>query len=148
MNDLYNKTDFFVHKFNIYKNSNEYLDTQVLVFNMYLDPDGPNSSYYKEKVLEIFPELYDNYPDKVVNLFALLCTSISKVSLKTNAGKFKIDYYENEYLIALEYLDARLTREIVILVSNWLIALNIKDDSFDFEAKILDIKKRYKKILL
>lgn len=147
MNEYYNKSDFFVHKFYTYSGPNYYHNKQAIVFNLYLDPDGPNSSFYKERVLDKFPSLEENYPDKVVNLFAEACSLVSKMDLDLFIGEYAIDYDEDEYVIALEYLDDRLSKEVVFFVSDWFNALNVDDKDFDFDGKFTDLQKQFDKTL-
>lgn len=147
MNEYYNKSDFFVHKFYTYTGPNYYHNRQAIVFNLYLDPDGPNSSFYKDRVIEKFPSLNENFPDKVVNLFAEVCALVTKMDLNLFVGEFTIDYDEDEYVIALEYLDDRLSKEVVFFVSDWFNALNVDDKNFDFDGKYVELQEEFDKTL-
>ena len=147
MNEYYNKSDFFVHKFYTFSGSSYYHSRQAMIFNLYLDPDGPNASFYKQRVLEKFPCLEENYPDKVVNLFAEVCSQVSKMNLNLFIGNYAIDYEEDEYVIALEYLDEKVIKEVVFFASDWFNALNIDDREFDFDGKYKDLQVQFDKTM-
>ena len=143
MNENYNKSDFYAHKFYTYNGANYYLNRQALVFNLFLEPDGPNVEYYKNDVIKKFPELKNEYPDKVVDLYTEVCSIVLKMDIQLLIGEYNINYDNDEYIIALEYFDEHVTREVIFFVSDWFNALNAKNKSFDFDAKFKSIQLQF-----
>ena len=84
--------DFKVHKFKYYTGPNYFLDRSAMVFNLYVDPEGNKADFYKEKVLEKFPKLAEDYPSSVVDLFAECVIEVLKMD---------IDLYINNYRITI-----------------------------------------------
>ena len=61
-------SDFEVSKFYAYRGPSFYLDRPALVFNLSILPDGPGTESVKEAVLEKFPIIGEEYPERMADL--------------------------------------------------------------------------------
>ncbi len=127
-------TDFATSKFYTYRGPSEYLDRQAIVFNLYLDPDGRRADFYREAVLEQFPELEASYPDRVVDLFAVVLLQVLKMDIDVYVNRYDITRDDDEWVVAIEFLDEEIARDAVELVADWFAALNA-GRTFDFASE-------------
>ena len=140
--------DFVVYKFYSYTGPNYYIDRQAMVFNLYLDPDGPGSDFYRDKVLEKFPDIEEDYPDRVVDLFAKALVQVYKMDMNLFVRRYAIHRDEDEWVIAIEHLDDRLAKECVYFVSDWFFAItNGNDDKFDFYGEFEKLQEIFNRTI-
>jgi len=127
--------DFHIHKFYAYTGPNYYLDRQAMVFNLYLDPDGAGVEFYKNQVLEKFPELENDFPTRLVELFAKVLSVVFKMDMNLFVRRYDISRDGEEWVIALEHLDDYLAKEAIYFVSDWFVAMTQANDEFDFTGE-------------
>ncbi len=138
--------NFTVSKFYSYSGPSYYLDRPAMVFNIFIDPTSQNSEFFKEKVLQKFPELAENYPTEVSELFGRVLLQVCKMELNIFINRYAVLPDDTEWTIAVENLDERLVKECVYLVSDWFLAMSNGGD-FDFDNIYTDIKKKFDKSL-
>jgi cyanophycin synthetase len=129
-----NRNDFDVCKFYVYKGPNYYLNKKALVFNIYLDPEGPEESYYVNTVYKIFPALASRKPSTVIDLFACTLMQAIRMDIDFYLKEYSLREDGEEFTVAVEFYDERIAEGCVHLVSNWFKAMNEKAD-FDFVSK-------------
>lgn len=141
------KPDFFVHKFYSYTGPNLYLNRKALVFNLFIDPDGPKVEFYKEKVLAKLPVLAESFPGSVIDLFAKCVAHINKLDMNLFIDKYNISRDGDEWVIAIEFLDEKISKKIAYFVSDWFNAINNNDTTFEFEQHFTDLQNKFDKTL-
>ncbi|MBN2681626.1 MAG: hypothetical protein JXR58_03905 [Bacteroidales bacterium] len=138
--------DFFVHKFYSYTGPNYYIDRQAMVFNLFLDPEGPSVDFYKDRVLEKFPDLEENYPEHVVDLFAQVLVQVYKMDMNLFVRRHAIHKDEDEWVIAIEHLDDKLAKECVYFVSDWFFAMT-QEKEFNFDEGFAALQDLFNKTI-
>lgn len=141
------QNDFLIRKIYTYSGPSLYLNKPAVVFNLSLDPEGPDADFYKDKVLMQFSDLDQNYPGKVASLFAEVLLRVVKMDLDLYVNGFSVTPDGDEYTIAIEYLDAKLAKDCIYLVSDWFNAMNDNDESFDFQDEFTLLQKKFDKTL-
>lgn len=141
------QNDFLIRKIYTYSGPSLYLNKPAVVFNLSLDPEGPEADFYKEKVLMQFPGLGQNYPEKVADVFAEVLLRVVKMDLDLYVNGFSVAPDGDEYTVAIEYLDAKLAKDCIYLVSDWFNAMNDHDESFDFHEEFALLQKKFDKTL-
>ncbi len=131
--------DFDVSKFYIYKGSNLYLNKKAIVFNIYLDPDGPEVNYYKETVYKEFPELANRRPSTVIDLFASTLLQVMRLGYNTYLKEYSIKEDGDEFVVAVEYCIERKAENCVSLVSEWFKSMNQMSE-FGFNKKWSEVQ--------
>lgn len=126
----YKEKDFTVSKFAAYPGPNFYMDRQALVFNIYIAPSGKPVDFYREKIATVFPEFAENDKKYVVDLFADVLLHILKMDINLYLNKYEISYDDDEYVIAIEYLDRYVAEDCVYMVSEWFKAMS-DEEEFD-----------------
>ncbi|HBX51573.1 MAG: hypothetical protein A2275_07455 [Bacteroidetes bacterium RIFOXYA12_FULL_35_11] len=140
-------TDFYVHKFYGYTGPNLYLNKKALVFNLFIDPEGPKVEFYKERVLQKFPILNEKFPGSVVDLFAKCVVLVNKMDIDLFIENYNVSRDGEEWVIAVESLEDRMTKKVVFMVSDWFIALNENNNDFDFDKKFVELQNQFDKTL-
>ncbi len=138
--------DFKVDKFYSYIGPNSYLDRQALVFNLWLDPEGEGAGFYREKVLERFPDLAEKYPGRVADLFAEVLIRILKMDIDLFVDKYGVSRDGGDRVIAVEFLDRRVTEESVRFTADWFRAMT-EGKSFDFDKGFAGLQESFDKTL-
>ncbi|MFH1861692.1 MAG: acetate--CoA ligase family protein [bacterium] len=138
--------DFTISKLCTYRGSNYYLNKPALVFNLYVAPDGPKIEYYAEPVLAEFPQLKDNLPGSVVDLFAKVLMQVLKMDIDLHLNEYSISEDGAEFVIAVEYHDDYVAEECIYFVQDWFRAMN-HGDRFDFEAGFAKLQKLFDRSL-
>lgn len=138
--------NFAVSKFYAYSGPNYYIDRAAMVFNVFIDPKGPDANFFKDKVVEKFPELKANFPTEVSELFAKVLLLVSKMNLNVFIERCSIIPDAEEWTCAVEMLEERITKECIYLTSDWFLALSNKTD-FDFDKLFGDIQRKFDKSL-
>jgi len=141
------QSDFLIRNIQTYSGPGFYLDKPAVVFNLALNPDGPEVDFYKEKVLEVFPSLEENYPSRVANVFAEVLLKVVRMDLDLFVNSYSVMPDGNEWIIAVAYLDSKLTEDCIYMVSDWFNAINDSDDSFDFHDEFTALQNKFDKTL-
>jgi cyanophycin synthetase len=139
--------DFSIRKIQTYVGPSYYLSKPAIVFNLVLFPDGPTVDFYKERVLQQFPTLGENYPEKVADLFGEVLFRIVKMDLDLYVTGYSVIPDGEEWTIAVEYLDAKLAKDCIYLASDWFVAMNDNDTTFDFKAEFAVLQQKFDKTL-
>jgi cyanophycin synthetase len=139
--------DFDVRKFFVYNGPNYYLNKKSLVFNIFLEPDGPEVGYYKNTVYSVFPSLEERNPSTVIDLFAQTLVQVMKMDIDLFLNDYSISEDGEDYVVALEFFDEVVAEDAVYLVSEWFKAMN-DDRSFDFKAEFLKLQASFDKSIL
>ena len=135
-------TDFATSKFYTYRGPSEYLDRQAIVFNLYLDPEGRRADFYRDAVLEQFPELEESYPERVVDLFATVLLQVLKMEIDLYVNRFDISRDGEEWVVAIEFLDEEIARDAIELVADWFTAIT-EGRTFDFAAEFETLQEDF-----
>lgn len=141
------KSDFDLRKFYVYNGPNYYLNNKALVFNIFLEPDGPEVSYYREEVYSVFPQISKKNPSTVIDLFANVLLEISKMEIDLFINNYSITEDQDEYVIAIEFFDDRISEDAAYLCSDWFKAMNEKA-SFDVRAEYVKLQAAFDKSIL
>lgn len=139
--------DFDVRKFYVYNGPNAYLNKKALVFNIFLEPDGPEVSFYKENVFREFPKIEERNPTTVIDLFASTLMQVLKMDIDLYLNEYSIGEDGEDYVIAVEFSDEGITEDSVYLLSEWFKAMNDGRD-FDFHTEFLKLQAAFDKTLL
>ncbi|MGD0710345.1 MAG: acetate--CoA ligase family protein [Bacteroidales bacterium] len=142
-----NYNDFDVRKFFVYNGPNYYLNKKALVFNIYLDPDGPEVGFYKKSVYKEFPSLESRNPTTVIDLFASTLVHILKMNIDLFLNEYSIGEDGEDYVVAVEFFDEAVAEECVYLASEWFISMNEERD-FDLKTKWLKLQADFDKSIL
>lgn len=142
-----NASDFQVRKLYTYSGPNFYLNRPAVVFNLFLEFNGPDADFYRDAVVKQFPVLAHDLPTKVVDLFAATLLQTVKMDLDLYVNNYCVMVDGDEWTIAIEYLDAELTKSCISLVSDWFNALNNSDESFDFQAELAVLQEKFDKTM-
>lgn len=135
--------DFHVHKFYYYNGPSLYLNTQAVVFNLVLAPEGPKVDFYEEAILKEFPQLEGKIPGSVVDLFAKVVVLVNKMDMDLYIGNYNISEDGEEWVIAVDFLDEKITKNVIYLTSDWFSAITAGDTSFNFRAEFESIQQAF-----
>jgi len=113
------REDFEIHKIVFYSGPNYYLNKKAMVFNLFIKEDGPFSEFYKDKILKIYPDLEKDYPDKVVDLFVMVMIKVLKLDMDLFINRYSIMTDNDEYTIAVEYLDKYTNEDVAYFIRDW-----------------------------
>ncbi len=142
-----NHNDFDVRKFFVYNGPNYYLNKKALVFNIYLDPDGPEVGFYKKSVYKEFPSLESRNPTTVIDLFASTLVHILKMDIDLFLNEYSIGEDGEDYVVAVEFFDEAAAEECVYMASEWFMSMN-EDRDFDLKTKWLKLQADFDKSIL
>lgn len=144
--EMYREKDFYVGKFYTYSGPNYYLNNKALVFNIYIAPEGDTVDFYKNEVIKHFPKLEENETPYVIDLFAETLIQVLKMDIDLYINNYAISGDGDDYVLAVEYLDAGVARECVYLVSDWFHALS-ENKNFDFNTEFLKLQEQFDKTI-
>ena len=139
--------DFDVRKFYIYNGPNYYLNRKALVFNIFLEPDGPEVGYYKDYVYKELSVLANRNPSTVIDLFASALIQVLKMDINLFLNEYSIGEDGEDYVVAVEFFDEKIAQESVILLCEWFRNINVRKE-FDFRSKWFDLQAKFDKTLL
>lgn len=139
-------TDFAVDKFWFYSGPNYYLGTSAVVFNLYLDPDGPPVSAYADRVTAELPGLADRMPDRVADLFAEVVAEILRMGIDLWIRERTVRREEAAWVVAVEILDRIVAEDAVYLARDWFRAMDAGAD-FDFRTRFVALQEDFDRTL-
>jgi len=134
--------DFTVHSFQNFIGPNSFLDRSALVINLLLDPQGPEADHYRDAVLARFPALEETYPDRVAELYAQVLVQVLKMDIDLYVNNCAVRGEGDDVLVAVEYLDNRVSRKCADLVADWLRSLN-DNGAFDFDGRFARLQEEF-----
>lgn len=139
--------DFDVRKFYVYNGPNFYLNKKALVFNIFLEPEGPEVGYYKNTVFTEFPILEERNPTTVIDLFAATLIRLLKMDIDLYLNEYSISEDGEDYVVAVEFFDEGISEDAVYLLSEWFKAMN-DDRNFNFHEEFVKLQAGFDKTLL
>ena len=142
-----NFNDFDVRKFYVYNGPNYYLNKKALVFNIFLEPDGPEVSYYKNTVYKEFPNIEKRNPSTVIDLFAATLIQVLKMDIDLFINEYSISEDGEDYVVATEFLDEAITEDAILLISGWFKAMN-ENLEFNFHDEFVKLQSSFDKTIL
>lgn len=145
--EIYRERDFKVSRLYTYNGPNFYLDCQSVVFNLFIAPNGDSVDFFKEEVVKVFPTLKEVDTPYVVDLFVEVLMLVLKMDIDLFINKYSIKRDEDEYTIAVEYLDKKCTYDAIYLVSDWFKAL-ANDKVLNFNEEFVKLQAKFDKSLL
>jgi cyanophycin synthetase len=141
---FYREKDFSVSKFSAFEGPNFYLDRKAFVFNVFIAPSGDSVDFFRDKISKVLPGFAENDKKYVVDLFADVLLHVLKMDINLFFSKYEISYDEDEYVVAIEYLDKKITEDCIYLVSDWFFAMT-SDEEFDFPGEWAKIQAEFDK---
>lgn len=138
--------DFAVDKFWGYSGPNFYLGASALVFNLYLDPDGPPVSAYADPIRSQLPGLSDRLPDRMADLFAEVVVEILRMDIDLWIRERAVRRENDAWVIAVEMLDRIVSEDAVYLARDWFRAMDAGAD-FDFQTRFDVLKADFDRTL-
>ena len=109
--------DFDVRKFYVYNGPNAYLNKKALVFNIFLEPDGPEVGYYNTTVFREFPKLEERNPTTVIDLFSATLIQVMKMDIDLYLNDYSICEDGEDYVVAVEFFDEYIAEDVVYMVA-------------------------------
>lgn len=143
---MYRENDFKVSKFQAYTGPNFYLDRAALVFNIFISPVGDSVDFYKEHISKVFPKAKEWETPYVIDLFCKVLIETLKMDIDLFINKYSISTDGDDYVVAVEYLDKKIAKEAVYLVSDWFYAIS-NDRDFNFTKKWIDLQAKFDKTI-
>jgi cyanophycin synthetase len=138
--------DFAVDKFSFLSGPNYYIDQKAMIFNLSVDPEGKRVDFFAPKVIEQFPQLKDDMPSSVVDLFADVLIQVLKMDIDLFINNYTVSRDGDDFVIAVEYLDKISTEDSVYLVRDWFRAL-VAEEAFDFQAEFIKLQEDFDRTL-
>jgi cyanophycin synthetase len=142
--EIYRSKDFLVSKIYTYFGPNYYLDRQSIVFNIFIAPVGDTVEFYREKIQEIFPEIQNTETPFLIDLFAEVLVLVLKMEIDLFINKYSISKDNDDYVVAVEFLDEDITEEAIYMVSEWFRAIS-NDEDYDFKGKFEALQQKFDK---
>jgi cyanophycin synthetase len=139
---IYKENDFKVSKFAVYEGPNFYMDSKALVFNIFIAPIGDSVDFFKEEISKVFPAFADNKAKYTIDLFADALIQILKMDINLYINTYEIGYDDEEYVVAVEYLDKDIAQDCVYLVSDWFYAMSNNED-FDILSEWKNLQQEF-----
>ncbi len=144
--ELETPQDFTVRKFYSYPGPNFYLNRAALVFNLYLDPNGRSVNFYEPEILDVFPQLEEKLPPRLIDLFAETLIQVLKMDIDLYLNEYSISRDGEEYVVAVEYFDEIVAEDAVHLVADWFSAMT-EDLNFDFQDRFKELQDDFDRTL-
>ncbi|HPR65079.1 MAG TPA: acetate--CoA ligase family protein [Thermoanaerobaculia bacterium] len=135
-------SDFTISKFQAYRGPNFYLNRQALVFNLYIDPDGPGVDHYRKAVVDQFPNLKECTTDTVAEFFVHTLMEVLRMEIDLYLTRYSLEKGADDYVVAVEYLDADVATDAVHLVRDWFSAMTDNQD-FPFRKEFEGLQKAF-----
>lgn len=143
-NQVYKEKDFKVSKFALFEGPNYYSDRKAFVFNIFIAPAGDSVEFFRNEVSKVLPEFAENSKKYVIDLFADVLLHVLKMDINLFINKYEISYDEDDYVIAIEYLDKNVTEDCIYLVSDWFYSIS-NDEPFDLMGEWIKIQAEFDK---
>ncbi|MEI7596092.1 MAG: acetate--CoA ligase family protein [Bacteroidota bacterium] len=144
--EMYRERDFKARKFYAYSGPNYYLNKKSLVFNIFIAPEGETVEFFKSQIIPHFPDLEHVETPYVVDLFCETLMRVLKMDIDLYINDYSVIAEEDEYIVAVEYLDKKIAKEAVFLVSDWFKAMSLKK-TMDFQKEFIALQADFDKTL-
>jgi len=128
------REDFDIGKFRVFNGSNIYLNKKAFVFNIFLEPEGPEASFYKTRIYNEFPVLKYRNPTTVIDLFSSTLIHVLRMDRKLFITDYSISEEKEDYVVAVEYFDYSITESCIQIMSEWFKCMN-DGKKFNFQQK-------------
>ena len=134
-----------VKKLYFYSGPNYYLGKSAVVFNLAFSPLIKSLSLFrfKLKIVEKLPEVADIETQSLPELFAQTVLQLQKIGLNLWINLYDIIDDEEEYSLAVEYLDDYTAEDAIYMAANWFESIVNPKIKFDFESNYQKIKKGF-----
>ena len=136
--------NFTASKFYTYNGPNFYLATKAFVFNLRIENPRP-LEFYIELVKNVFPEK-EFKSDEIAELFAETLSEILKMEIDLYIGKFDVSTDANDFVIAVEYLDKKITKKAVEMLCEWF-NKSTTDEWYDFKPAYVKLQGEFDRTL-
>ncbi len=143
-NQLYKEKDFKVSKFAAFDGPSYYMDRKAFIFNVFIAPAGDTVEFFRDEIAKVLPSFTENTSKYVIDLFADVLLHSLKMDINLFINKYEISYDEDEYVVAIEYLDKTVTENCIYLVSDWFYSIANNED-FDFIGEWSKIQAEFDK---
>lgn len=144
--EMYKDKDFKVRKFYHYNGPNFYLGKKALVFNVFIAPEGDTVAFFKDQIVPHFPDIANVETPYVIDLFCETLVRTMKMDIDLFVNDYSIQVEEDEYIVAVEFLDKKLAKEVVYLVADWFKAMS-NNWEFDFQGEFVKLQNAFDKTL-
>ncbi len=138
--------NFKPSKFYFYTGPNYYLDRACMVFNLTVLPKTPSVELFEKEVFNYFPRLKEKRFSDVIDLYAETLVSVLKMDIDLFIGNYSISTDEDDYVIAVEYLDKPVAKAAAYVVSEWFNAIE-SNRSYDVKREFEMLQARFDKTL-
>ena len=144
--EMYREKDFKVRKFYAYSGPNYYLNKKSLVFNIFIAPEGETVEFFKNQITPHFPDLESVETPFVIDLFCETLMRVLKMDIDLYINEYSVISEEDEYIVAVEYLDKKIAKEAIYLVSDWFRAMSL-NQTIDFQKEFTALQADFDKTL-
>lgn len=136
-----------IKKLYFYSGPNYYLDRASAVFNINFSPLIKEFSLFKMKmaIVSKFPQILDMETADLPELFAQTLIMVQKCDLDLFVNKYDVLIDEEEFSIAVEYLDDYTCEDAIYLVVNWFESIVNPTLQFNFSAKYKALQATFDK---
>jgi cyanophycin synthetase len=136
-----------IKKIKFYTGPNYYLDRAAMVFNINFSPLVKEFDFQTlcQSIFKKLPKLKNSKPKDLPDLFSLALLEILRMDIDLFIHKFYISVDNEEYTIAIEYLDELVAEDATYLVADWFDALINPKVPFNFDGKFKRIQEDFDK---
>lgn len=135
---------FTPSKFYTYNGPNFYLGAKAFVFNLNIR-NGKPLDFYQDLVRNVFPEMKQK-PGNISELFAQTLSEVLKMEIGLFIGKYDISADADDFVIAVEYLDKKITKKAVAMICDWF-NKSADGEWYDFKAAFIHLQGEFDKTL-
>lgn len=142
-----NQYNVVIKKLKFYTGPNYYLDRAAMVFNINFSPLIKQFDFQTlcNGVFRKLPRLKAQHPKDLPHLFAMALLEVLKMDLDLFIHKYDISIDDEEYTIAIEYLDEIVAEDAVYLVADWFDAIINPKVPFNFDGKFKRLQEDFDK---
>ncbi|GAB4333473.1 MAG: hypothetical protein OHK0038_09650 [Flammeovirgaceae bacterium] len=136
-----------IKKIKFYTGPNYYLDRAAMVFNINFSPLVKEYDFQSlcQAIFKKLPKLKNSNPKDLPHLFSLALLEVLRMDIDLFIHKFDISLDNEEYTIAIEYLDELVAEDATYLVADWFDALINPKIPFNFDGKFKRLQEDFDK---
>ena len=98
---------------------NYFIDEQAILSYLFIEAGTPDMDFFLKEVEKYFPKINKNPPSDLPELFAKTISLVNQMDLNLYCDKYAIHPYKEEFRIAIQYLDAKITKKCCYFVLDW-----------------------------
>ncbi len=144
--EMYDAKDFKLRSFAFYEGPNYYLPCKAMVFNIYIAPIGDTVGFFRDEIGKILPALNQSKAEFVIDLYAEVLLHVLKMDIDLYVNRYAVSKDDDEFVVAIEYLDKDIAEDAAWLVADWFYAIS-HDKEFDFSSEWLKLQSAFDKTL-